>query len=61
VIDVFRDPRRRGVGRALLTRALALVPGDTLGLVVTDGNDAARRAHEALGLDLVHSSLGVQL
>jgi ribosomal protein S18 acetylase RimI-like enzyme len=61
VIDVFRDPRHRGVGRALLTRALALVPGDTLGLIVTEGNDAARRTYGALGFDLVISSLVVQL
>jgi ribosomal protein S18 acetylase RimI-like enzyme len=61
VIDVFRDPRHRGVGRALLTRALALAPGDTLGLVVTEGNDAARRAYEAVGFEHVSSSLVVQL
>jgi RimJ/RimL family protein N-acetyltransferase len=61
VIDIFRDPAYRGVGRALLARGLALAEVATLGLVVTDGNDAARRLYEALGFDLVVSSLVVQL
>jgi ribosomal protein S18 acetylase RimI-like enzyme len=61
VIDIFRDPRRRGVGRALLARALALATVDTLGLIVTDGNDPARRLYESLGFDLVSSAIVVQL
>jgi hypothetical protein len=61
VIDVFRDPAWPGVGRALMVRALALADCDTLGLIVTDGNDAPRRLYEALGFELVLSSLVVQL
>ena len=49
VIDVFRTPGHRGVGRALLQRALALADVDTLGLIVTEGNTAARRLYEASG------------
>ena len=51
LIDVFRTPGYRGVGRALLTRALVLADYDTLGLIVTEGNDAARRLYEALDFD----------
>ncbi len=61
VIDVFRTPGYRGVGRALLARALALADYDTLGLIVTDGNDAAQRLYEALGFDLVSSAIVVQI
>ena len=61
VIDVFRTPGRRGVGRALLQRALALADVDTLGLIVTEGNTAARRLYESVGFRLVSSALVVQL
>jgi len=61
VIDVFRDPAWRGVGRALMRRALALADYDTLGLIVTEGNDPARRLYESLGFELVLSSLVVQI
>jgi GNAT superfamily N-acetyltransferase len=61
VIDIWRDPARRGVGRALLARALALADYDTLGLIVTEGNDAARRLYEALGFALVSSAIVVQI
>jgi GNAT superfamily N-acetyltransferase len=61
VIDIWRDPAHRGVGRALLTRALALADYDTLGLIVTDGNDAARRLYEALDFDLISSAIVVQV
>jgi hypothetical protein len=61
IIDVWRDPALPGVGRALLQRALVLAPVDTLGLLVTEGNDAARRRYESLGFELVVSSIVVQL
>jgi ribosomal protein S18 acetylase RimI-like enzyme len=61
VIDVFRAPGWRGVGRALVQRALALAEVDTLGLIVTEGNDAAQRLYESLGFRLVSSALVVQL
>ena len=61
VIDIFRDPAYRGVGRALLERALALATVDTLGLVVTEGNDAAQALYEAVGFDLVSSAIVVQI
>ena len=60
VIDIFRDPAYRGVGRALLQRALALATVDTLGLIVTEGNDAARRLYESVGFTLVSSAVVVQ-
>jgi len=60
VIDIFRDPAYRGVGRALLERALVLATVDTLGLIVTEGNDAARALYEAVGFDLVSSAIVVQ-
>ena len=61
LIDVFRDPAWPGVGRALLTLALALADYESLGLIVTEGNDPARRLYESLGFELVQSSLVVQL
>jgi ribosomal protein S18 acetylase RimI-like enzyme len=61
VIDVWRDPAVRGVGRALLARALALAEVETLGLIVTEGNDAARRLYEALGFDHLSSAIVVQI
>jgi ribosomal protein S18 acetylase RimI-like enzyme len=61
VIDVFRQPGRRGVGRALLARALALATVDTLGLIVTEGNDAARRLYEALDFERLSSAIVVQI
>jgi GNAT superfamily N-acetyltransferase len=61
VIDIFRAPGMRGVGRALLARALALADYGTLGLIVTEGNDAARRLYEALGFDHHSSAIVVQI
>jgi GNAT superfamily N-acetyltransferase len=61
VLDIFRAPGHRGVGRALLARALALADYDTLGLIVTDGNDPARRLYEALDFTLVSSAIVVQI
>jgi GNAT superfamily N-acetyltransferase len=61
VIDVYRAPWWRGVGRALVQRALALAEVDTLGLIVTEGNDSARRLYESLGFRLVSSAIVVQL
>jgi ribosomal protein S18 acetylase RimI-like enzyme len=60
VIDLFRHPAHRGVGRALLERALALVDGPALGLMVTEGNPA-RGLYEALGFRIVHTALVVQV
>ena len=60
VIDLFRHPEHRGIGRALLERALALVDGPALGLMVTEGN-RARALYEALGFRLVHTALVVQI
>jgi GNAT superfamily N-acetyltransferase len=61
VIDVFRQPGHPGVGRALVQRALALAEVGTLGLIVTEGNDAARHLYESLGFRLLSSALVVQL
>jgi GNAT superfamily N-acetyltransferase len=61
VIDIFRAPAYRGVGRALLERALALATVDTLGLIVTEGNDTARALYESVGFDLVSSAIVVQI
>jgi GNAT superfamily N-acetyltransferase len=60
VIELFRHPDHRGVGRALLERALALADGPALGLMVTEGNPA-RRLYERLGFRLVHTALVVQV
>jgi GNAT superfamily N-acetyltransferase len=60
VIDLFRHPAHRGLGRALLARAIALADGPALGLMVTEGNPA-RALYEALGFRLVHTSLVVQI
>jgi GNAT superfamily N-acetyltransferase len=60
VIEVFRHPAHRGVGRALCERALALVQVETLGLMVTEGNPA-RGLYEELGFRLVHTALVVQI
>jgi GNAT superfamily N-acetyltransferase len=61
VIDVFRHPAHRGVGRALVARALALADVDTLGLIVTEGNDAARALYESVGFRRLSSAIVVQL
>ena len=60
VIEVFRHPAHRGVGRALFERALALADASRLGLMVSEGNPA-RGLYEALGFRLVHTALVVQL
>lgn len=60
VIELFRDPAHRGVGRALLDRALALAPVGTLGLIVSEGNPA-RYLYEDAGFRYVSSRLVVQL
>jgi GNAT superfamily N-acetyltransferase len=60
VIELFRHPSHRGVGRALLERALALADGPALGLMVTEGNPA-RRLYEALGFRHVLTALVVQI
>lgn len=60
VIELFRHPAHRGIGRALLERALALVDGPALGLMVTEGNPA-RALYEQLGFRLVHTALVVQI
>jgi GNAT superfamily N-acetyltransferase len=60
VIEVFRDPAHRGVGRALFERALAIADVPVLGLIVTDGNPA-RGLYEELGFRLVHTVLVVQI
>ncbi len=60
LIEVFRHPEHRGVGRALCERALALADVDAIGLMVTEGNPA-RGLYEALGFRLVRTALVVQL
>lgn len=65
VVDVFVHPRaqRRGVGGALLRRALAgaaQAGHATLGLVVSDGNPA-RAAYESVGFTHVRSGTNVDL
>jgi GNAT superfamily N-acetyltransferase len=59
VMELFRDPRYPGTGRALLERALSLLDRD-LGLAVTEGNPAAR-LYERLGFRRVLSALSVDL
>jgi GNAT superfamily N-acetyltransferase len=61
VIELFRHPAHRGVGRPLLERALALTPVPTLGLIVTEGNNRARALYEDLGFKPVLTTLVVQL
>jgi GNAT superfamily N-acetyltransferase len=60
LIEVFRHPAHRGVGRALCERALALVDAPALGLIVSEGNPA-RGLYETLGFRLVHTVLVVQI
>ena len=60
VIELFRDPAHRGVGRPLLDRALALVPTTVLGLIVSEGNPA-RHLYEDAGFRVVSTRLVVQL
>jgi GNAT superfamily N-acetyltransferase len=60
VVEVFRDPRHRGVGRALLQRALARTGGPALGLAVTHGNPA-ERLYRRLGFRHAFSVLSVDL
>ena len=60
VIELFRHPDHRGVGRPLLERALALTPVPVLGLIVTEGNKA-RALYEDLRFKLVLTTLVVQL
>jgi GNAT superfamily N-acetyltransferase len=60
VIELFRDPDHRGVGRALCERALALAPGGALGLMVTDGNPA-RGLYEDLGFRVIRTALVIQI
>jgi GNAT superfamily N-acetyltransferase len=60
LIEVFRHPAHRGVGRALCERALALADVPRLGLIVTEGNPA-RGLYEELGFRLVHTALVVQI
>ncbi|HEX6021388.1 MAG TPA: GNAT family N-acetyltransferase [Solirubrobacter sp.] len=59
VMELFRDPGCRGVGRALLERALSRTTG-SLGLVVTEGSPAAR-LYERLGFRRVLSTWSVDL
>jgi len=59
LIEVFRHPAHRGVGRALCERALALADVPALGLMVTEGNPA-RGLYEDLGFRLVRTALVVQ-
>jgi len=60
VIELFRHPSHRGTGRPLLDRALALVPVDVLGLIVSEGNPA-RWVYEDAGFRVVSTRLVVQL
>jgi GNAT superfamily N-acetyltransferase len=60
VIELFRHPDHRGIGRALLERALALLDGPALGLMVTEGNPA-RGLYEQVGFRLVQTALVVQI
>ena len=60
VIEVFRHPAHRGIGRALLERALAITDVPALGLMVTEGNPA-RRLYERLDFRVVQTALVVQI
>jgi ribosomal protein S18 acetylase RimI-like enzyme len=60
VIEVFRHPAHRGVGRPLVGRALELIEASELGLMVSEGNPA-RGLYESLGFRLVESRLVVAL
>jgi len=60
VIELFRHPACRGVGRPLLERALALATVPTLGLAVTEGNPA-RALYEELGFMLARTTLVVEI
>ena len=61
VIELFRHPAYRGIGRPLLERALALTPVPVLGLIVTEGNDRARALYEDLRFRRVLTTLVVQI
>jgi len=60
LLEVFRHPAHRGVGRALCERALALADGPRLGLIVSEGNPA-RGLYEELGFRLVRTALVVKI
>ena len=63
IADVFRDPRVRGVGTALLRRAVAVAARDRLpaiGLAVTHSN-TARALYEAHGFSDVLELLTVEI
>jgi GNAT superfamily N-acetyltransferase len=60
VIELFRHPAHRGVGRPLLQRALALATVPTLGLIVTEGNPA-RALYEDVGFRHVLTTVVVQI
>jgi GNAT superfamily N-acetyltransferase len=60
LIEVFRHPAHRGVGRALCERALALATVPRLSLMVSEGN-SARRLYEDLGFRVVHTALVVEI
>jgi GNAT superfamily N-acetyltransferase len=60
LIEVFRHPAHRGVGRPLVERALATTAAPGLGLMVTEGNPA-RGLYEALGFRTVRTAMVVQI
>jgi GNAT superfamily N-acetyltransferase len=63
IANLFRDPRARGVGTALLRRALAVATRDALpalGLAVTYAN-AARSLYAAHGFEVVGEFLNVDV
>ncbi len=60
LIEVFRHPAHRGVGRSLVERALAITDAPGLGLMVTEGNPA-RGLYEALGFRTVRTAMVVQI
>ena len=64
VCDIWRDPSSEyaGTGAALLRWAAARLEGfDSLGLVVTVGNDAALRAYERVGFAIESTAWTVRL